>query len=121
VTLLMIAVGAALGAPARFLTDRLVQSWHPSAFPWGTVTVNVVASLLLGVVTGAAGELDPRVTALVASGFCGALSTYSTFAYETLRLGEEGARLAAAVNVALSVTAALGAAALGWELGATWS
>ena len=120
-TLLMIAVGAALGAPARYLTDRLVQSWHPAAFPWGTVTVNVAASLVLGVATGAAGELDPRVSALLTTGFCGALSTYSTFAYETLRLGEEGARLAAAVNVGLSVAAALAAAALGWELGAAWS
>lgn len=120
-TLLMIALGAALGAPARYLTDRLVQSWHPSAFPWGTVTVNVVASLALGMATGAAGALDPRVTTLVTTGFCGALSTYSTFGYETLRLAEEGARLAAAVNVGLSVAGALGAAALGWQLGAGWS
>ena len=48
-TLLMIALGAAVGAPARYLTDRLVQSRHESVLPWGTLCVNVIGSFILGV------------------------------------------------------------------------
>ena len=117
-TVLMIAIGAAIGAPARYLADRAVQSRHDTALPWGTVTVNVVASLVFGFVAGAAGHVSAEVQALVATGFCGALSTFSTFSYETLRLGQEGRRSVAATNVVVSVAAALGAAALGWVLGA---
>lgn len=114
-TALMVALGAALGAPARYLTDRAIQSWHSTVFPWGTVTVNVLASLILGLVTGA--RLDPQLTVLVGTGFCGALSTYSAFGYETLRLSQRGARWSAAGNVALSLSAGIGAATLGWWLG----
>ncbi len=112
---LMVALGALVGAPARYLTDRAVQSRHDSAFPWGTLIVNVVASLVLGVLVGAAAR--PQVAALVGTGFCGALSTYSTFSYETIGLTGEGARLYAVANVALSLVAGIGAAALGVSVG----
>lgn len=52
-TLLMVALGAAVGAPARYLADRAVQSRHESVMPWGTVSVNVVGSLILGGLMGA--------------------------------------------------------------------
>jgi fluoride exporter len=113
-----VALGAAVGAPARYLTDRWVQSRHDSVFPWGTFTVNVVAAVLLGLLTGAAGALAPDVRLALGTGFCGALSTYSTFSFETLRLLETRARLLAVANVALSLTAGLGAAVLGWLAGA---
>ena len=113
----MIALGAAVGAPARYLTDRAVQSRHDTLFPWGTLTVNVVASLALGVLVGAQSAVPPQVDALLATGFCGALSTYSTFSYETLRLVEERSMLYAVVNVLGTLVAGLGAAALGWALG----
>ena len=118
-TLLMIALGAGLGAPARYLADRAIQSRHETVFPWGTLTVNLVASLVLGVVVGAGTHVAADVTALLGTGFCGALSTYSTFSYETLRLMQDGARFHAAVNVALSLVAGIGAAALGWSIGAS--
>ncbi|OAA23389.1 camphor resistance protein CrcB [Frankia sp. EI5c] len=112
---LLVIGGAAVGAPLRYLTDRVVQARHDTLFPWGTLTVNVVASLLLGLVTGAvtAGVASDQVALLVGTGLCGALSTYSTFSYETLRLVEEGAPLLAAANVAGSVAAACLAAAAG--------
>jgi len=113
-TVLMVALGAALGAPARYLTDRAIQSWHSTIFPWGTVTVNVLASLILGVVTGAGAHLNPQLSVLMGTGFCGALSTYSAFGYETLRLSQAGARWSAAGNVALSLSAGIGAAGVGW-------
>lgn len=114
-TVLLIALGAAIGAPARYLTERAVQSRHRTAFPWGTLVVNVLASLALGVLAGA--RLDPRLGALLGTGFCGALSTYSAFSYETLQLSATGARWQAVLNVLLTLLAGIGAAALGWTLG----
>jgi CrcB protein len=117
----MIALGAAIGAPARYLTDRAIQAGHETVFPWGTLTVNTVASLILGILTGAASHVSPNLAALVGTGFCGALSTYSTFSYEVMRLTQEGARFYAVANVVLSVVAGLGAASFGWSLGASLS
>lgn len=118
-TVLMIVVGAAVGAPLRYLTDRFVQARLRSRFPFGTLTVNVVASLVLGVVTAlaASGGAGRPVVALVGTGFCGALSTYSTYAFETLRELESGRWRIAVANVATSVLVGLGAAALGWVIG----
>jgi fluoride exporter len=120
VTLLLVVVGAAVGAPLRYLTDRAVQSRQDSLFPWGTFIVNVVGSLTLGVLAGgaAAGAVPGSTIALLGTGLCGALTTYSTFGYETLRLAEDGARRYAALNVAISIAAGLGAAFLGWTLAA---
>lgn len=120
-TMLMIALGAGLGAPLRYLTDRSIQSRHETTFPWGTLTVNIIASLILGIVAGAGTRLNPNVGILIGTGFCGALSTYSTFSYETLRLAQDGTRLYAAANVAVSLIAGIGAAAAGWSLGLSFS
>lgn len=115
---LLVIAGAALGAPLRYLTDRAVQARHDSAFPWGTFTVNVAASLILGLVTGAvlAGAASDTVSLLVGTGLCGALSTYSTFSYETLRLVEDGAWLLAATSITVGVLATCLAAAAGVSL-----
>jgi len=112
--LLMIALGAAVGAPARYLTDRAVQSLHESVMPWGTLSVNVIGSLILGVLTGAGAAVSPGVVALIGTGFCGALTTYSTFSFETWRLVEEECYAAAVANVMVSVAAALAAVAIGY-------
>jgi CrcB protein len=112
---LLVALGAAIGAPLRFLTDRAVQARHDTVFPWGTFAVNVAGCLVLGVLTGAvtAGAASSQVQLFVGTGLCGALTTYSTFSYETLRLVEDGAKLYAAVNVIASVVAGLGAVFVG--------
>lgn len=117
---LLVMAGAAVGAPLRYLADRAVQARHLTVFPWGTFTVNVVGCLLLGLVAGAAahGVAEPAVWPLLATGLCGALTTYSTFSYETLRLAETGARFFAVANVAVSVAAGLGAVSLGGALAA---
>jgi fluoride exporter len=116
VTALWVVLGAAVGAPLRYLTDRTVQSAHGTSFPWGTVTVNLVASLVLGIVMGASSS--PTVSALVGTGFCGGLSTWSTLGYETVRLGEAGERTHAVLDVVVQTFAGLGAAALGLVIGA---
>ncbi|TMM42589.1 MAG: fluoride efflux transporter CrcB [Actinobacteria bacterium] len=114
-TLLLVALGAAVGAPLRYLVDRAVQSRHDSVFPWGTFAVNVAGSYLLGLlVRGAAGHAVPgSLIALLGTGLCGALTTYSTFGYETIRLLEERSRQYAVLNAVASVVAGLGAAFCG--------
>ncbi|MFB7187250.1 fluoride efflux transporter CrcB [Streptomyces sp. NPDC056178] len=115
---LLVIVGAAVGAPLRYLTDRAVQSRHDTVFPWGTLAVNVSGSLVLGLLTGAAtaGAATSHLQLLLGTGLCGALTTYSTFSYETLRLAEDGARFYAAANILASVVAGLGAAFAGVSL-----
>jgi CrcB protein len=110
-TVLLVALGAAVGAPLRYLTDRAMRSRYGARFPWGTLAVNVAGSLVLGFVVGL--PVPPAVAALVGTGFCGALTTYSTFGYETLVLARAGERAAALANVLVSVLAGLGAAYLG--------
>ena len=114
-----VCLGAAIGAPARYLTDRAIQAGHDTVVPWGTMTVNVVGSLVLGLLAGfAEGHRVPNnLTLAVGTGFCGALTTYSTFSYETLRLYETGARLYASLNVVISLLAGLGAALVGLAIG----
>ena len=119
-TWLLVALGAAAGAPARYLTDRAVQQWRGGGFPFGTLTVNVLGSLVLGILVGSAehGGASADVMLVAGTGFCGAFTTYSTFSYETMRLAEDGRAIAAAGNALGSVLPGLGAAALGVAIGA---
>ncbi|WP_405841408.1 fluoride efflux transporter CrcB [Streptomyces platensis] len=112
---LLVVAGAAVGAPLRYLTDRYVQSRHDTVFPWGTFTVNVAGSLILGLLTGAviAGAASSHAQLLLGTGLCGGLTTYSTFSYETLRLAADGARGYAAANAVASVAAGPAAAFAG--------
>ena len=119
-TVLLVALGAAVGAPLRYWTDRVVRAHHDTVFPWGTLTVNLAASIVLGGLAGAASHVSAELSMLIGTGFCGALSTYSTFGYENQQLVVDGARFYAVANVALSVVAGVGAAALGWSLGASF-
>src|SRR5215472_17023208 len=107
-----------LGAPARYLVDRAVQARHDSVFPWGTFAVNVAGSLVLGFLLGAQRHLGLSASAvlLLGTGFCGGLTTFSTFGYETLRLLEDGAVGEAGLNVLGSLCVGVLMAWLGFRL-----
>lgn len=117
-TWLLILVGAAAGAAARWYVDAAVQARHDSVFPWGTFTVNVTGSFLLGVLLGVSLEGDEltRLVALVGTGFCGAFTTFSTFSYESVILAEDGASRVAVLNVGASVVVGMAAAFAGWGI-----
>jgi fluoride exporter len=115
-TAALVVLGAALGAPLRYLIDRAVQARHHTRFPWGTFMVNVIGSFILGLVVAAAAP-GTVVDSIVGIGFCGALTTYSTFSYETLRLLERREHAMAIANVTASVLVTVGASALGWLSG----
>ena len=110
---LLVALGAAVGAPLRYLVDRAIQARHDSVFPWGTFAVNAAGSFVLGGLATTSLHTPAPVMAVLGTGLCGALTTYSTFGYETIRLLQDRARLFALLNAAASIIAGLGAAALG--------
>ncbi len=110
-----VAIGGALGAVLRFGVGLwAVQSLGPR-WPWGTLAVNVLGSLALGVVLewSARGGLAPGPRALLATGLLGAFTTFSTFSVETVQLLERGDAGAAVLNIGGNVVASLCAAALG--------
>jgi fluoride exporter len=106
VTLLLVALGAAVGAPLRYLAGHLLDE----RFPTGTLVVNLAGSFLLGLFTGLG--LSGSATALLGTGFCGALTTFSSFAVQT---HDRGLRLGT-LNVLLTVVPALALCALGFWL-----
>lgn len=110
-TALLVALGAALGAPARYLADRLLQGRHDSAFPWGTFAANIAGCALLGFLV--AMPARSGLMAFAGTGFCGALTTYSTFSYEAVRLAQSRARTLAVLYAGASVLAGFGAAYCG--------
>jgi CrcB protein len=106
-TLLLVAVAGAVGAPARVLVDRRLA--RPGPFPLGILVVNVTGSFALGLVVGLLGGPS---RAVVGTGFLGAYTTFSTFAVDVAALPRrDGARYAVA-----SVAAGLAAAAAGLAL-----
>jgi CrcB protein len=116
VTVVLVLLGGAVGAPLRYLTDLVVQARHDTVFPWGTLTVNVAGSLLLGgLASGVSNAGAPAwLLSLAGTGFCGALTTFSTFGFETVRLVEDGSWVEALMNVAASVGLGLAAVTAGW-------
>lgn len=125
---LYVAIGSAGGGLARFILggwlQRRLDAWVPRAgeiaFPIGTLLVNVTGSFLLGVLVvalGRRGEDAGALRLLLAVGFCGGYTTFSTFSHDTVALLEGGAGTLAAVNVAASVALALLATFAGISLG----
>ena len=115
---LAVALAAGAGAVLRYLVDHFVQHRVRSAFPVGTLVVNITGSFVLGLATGLALHhgLGTTPTLIIGAGFAGGYTTLSTWAWETLALIEAGERIEASVNVVGSFIAGLAAAAAGLGL-----
>ena len=118
ITYLWVALGGALGSVARFWCSGFVAQTVGGTFPWGTMTVNVVGSFIIGffgTLTGADGRLlvAPDVRQFVMVGFCGGYTTFSSFSLQTLALARDGEWLQVGGNVLLSVALCLASVWLG--------
>ncbi|MCC5827907.1 MAG: fluoride efflux transporter CrcB [Phycisphaeraceae bacterium] len=114
----LIMVAGGMGAACRYLLDDTIGRRMRGVLPLGTMVVNVSGALALGVVWGlmSCGGISTEVAMVVGGGFLGAYTTFSTWMYESLRLVEEGARRAAAINLLGSLLAGGAACAAGWGL-----
>jgi len=114
--LLAIAIGGSLGAIMRYLTSTSVHSLFGTDFPYGTLTVNVVGSLLMGFVSILLLErfmLAEFWRPIIIIGFLGAFTTFSTFSMETFNLIEAGEMAKAFINIFINVLFCLGATWIG--------
>ena len=111
-----VAALGGLGAVARFALDSAVSQQAGSGFPWGTLAVNLSGALLLGLLAGA--DVAGDALLLAGTAALGSYTTFSTWMFESHRLGEDGERRLAAANLAVSLAAGLLAAVAGWLIGA---
>jgi fluoride exporter len=111
-------VAAAIGAPARYVVDGLVQDHTDGDFPWGTFVVNVSGCFVLGIISGFAlyHGLGATTRTVLGTGAMGAYTTFSTFSFETVRLAEEGDVNDALRYAAASFVVGLAAASAGLAL-----
>jgi CrcB protein len=114
--LVAVALVGGLGAVGRFLLDGAVSARAGRSFPFGTMAVNLSGALLLGLLVGAALPLDGE--RVLGTGLCGGYTTFSTWAFESHRLGEDGQLGRGALNFAVSLVLGVVAALLGRRLGA---
>jgi CrcB protein len=118
--LLLICLGGAIGTGLRYLTGIVAADWLGTAFPYGTLIVNLSGALVIGVVQqlGAEALLIPdNVRLFLTTGMMGGLTTYSAFSYETVRLMETGAWSQAWINIVVTTTISLSLCFAGMGLG----
>lgn len=118
-TVLWVALGGALGSALRFGAGEMLRRVPAlAAFPWGTLIVNVLGSLLIGwfLRWSTTAETTPQLRAFVAIGLCGGFTTFSTFAAENLALLQGGQVARASAHALLSLVLTVGAAFVGYTL-----
>lgn len=118
--MVLVFIGGALGSVWRFWWSGWVAERFGETFPFGTLIVNVVASALIGLISGFVLRLGNTETAtwmqqFLAVGICGGLSTFSSFSLQTWNLLVEKRWLAAALNIIISTAVCFGSVALGWQ------
>lgn len=116
---LLISIGAIIGANLRYFVAVSISKLIPSSFPFGTLVINITASMILGFILIWTGErvlVDPRWRISLTVGFCATYSTYSSYAFETFALFEKGQFSLAALNVLATNVVCFIAVALGAAL-----
>lgn len=117
INLVVVFVGGALGAVSRYLLGYYVNQKAQARLPLGTLTVNLIGALLIGILTQKATVLGPRPMLFADMGFVGAFTTFSSLSYETLMLIEQGLYLEAFLNPTISVLLGLFGVSLGMLVG----
>ena len=117
-TYLLVALGGAIGSVARLWLSVQVGLLTGFKFPWGTILVNIIGSLVIGFVATLTGPNGPvpvpvEAQAFVMVGLCGGFTTFSAFSLQTLELARDGRLLYAGANIVLSIVLCLVAVALG--------
>jgi fluoride exporter len=120
---LWIAIGSALGGVARYACSRAVALRYGETFPWGTLSVNVIGSLVIGFVAALSGPdsrvmVSPNARTFLMVGLCGGFTTFSSFSLQTLELFRNRDFGEAFGNILLSVAACMAAVAIGYIAGA---
>jgi len=106
--LIFIGIGGFLGAIARYLISSFLQSSLSSQFPIGTLGVNILGSFLIGFLAlYFQAHSSPQMKVLIITGFLGALTTFSTFSYESVMLLDEGMYLKAILSIFLNLSLSL--------------
>ena len=116
---LVISIGAIVGANARWVISRFAAKILSPIFPYGTLVINVTGSFIVGffmIWTTERVLIDPRWRLLIVVGFCGAFTTFSSFAFETMAYFEQGQWLLLLTNVVSNNLLCLGAALAGMAL-----
>ena len=114
--IVFVGLGGFIGASTRYLISLYASKLFTSKIPIGTLTFNILGSLIIGIVlelTLKTSLISPHMKLFLTTGFLGGLTTFSTFSYETMELIEKGELLLAIFNIALNLLLSLGGAILG--------
>ena len=119
---LWIALGSALGGMARYACSRAVALRYGETFPWGTLTVNIIGSVVIGFIAAVAAPesrimVSPSARNFLMVGICGGFTTFSSFSLQTLELIRNRDFGEAFGNILLSVAACMAVVAIGYILG----
>lgn len=123
---LLVALGGALGSVARFWMNGLISARFGETFPWGTLTINVTGSFIIGILGALTlpelgGAHRAAIVQFFMIGICGGFTTFSSFSLQTLNLLRDGEWLYAAGNILASVILCMIAVGLGWLVGASFN
>ena len=121
-TVVVVALAGALGALGRWGLSRAAVRWLGTGFPYGTLLVNLLGCFLLGLIMPIAlhsDKISPSLRLAITVGFLGALTTFSTFSYETVVLLDGGNWLKAGGNILTNLVGGLGVTLAGFALGRT--
>jgi len=116
--IVLIGIGSFIGGVLRYLITLFVQSKFLSTFPFGTLTVNILGSLIIGIVFGLSEKmnLSPEWRLFLATGICGGFTTFSAFSFETMALLQDGQYFYGISYVGLSILFSLIAVFMGISL-----
>jgi fluoride exporter len=104
--ILYVAAGSSAGGVTRYLSQQFVQKHFPSSIPFGTLAVNIIGCFLIGMIYGVGEKgqvMSPEMRILLATGFCGGFTTFSSFAFENMKLMQDGEYFYMAFYIAASV------------------